>query len=73
MDEVVTGSPADAEESWEEIEKVLSLADMVFVVACIGNSTRTGAAPVVACLSKEAGKLTVGLQSNPLVLNQKPV
>lgn len=56
---------AAAEESWEEIGEVLSLADMVFVIACMGGGTGTGAAPAVACLSKEAGKLTVGIAVQP--------
>ncbi len=56
---------AAAEESWEEIGEVLSSADMVFVIACMGGGTGTGAASVVAYLSKEAGKLTVGVAARP--------
>lgn len=54
-----------AEESKEDIKKVLEGADMVFVTAGKGGGTGTGAAPVVAELAKEIGALTVGVVTRP--------
>ena len=38
---------------------------MVFVTAGMGGGTGTGAAPVIAKLSKELGALTVGVVTKP--------
>jgi cell division protein FtsZ len=54
-----------AEESVEEIRKILKGSDMVFVTAGLGGGTGTGAAPVVARISKELGALTVGVVTKP--------
>lgn len=54
-----------AQESREEILKVLKGADMVFVTAGMGGGTGTGAAPVVAECAKEVGALTVGVVTRP--------
>lgn len=54
-----------AEESYEEIKKVLDGADMVFVTAGMGGGTGTGAAPIVAQIAKELGILTVGVVTKP--------
>ncbi|MBI2891295.1 MAG: cell division protein FtsZ [Nitrospirae bacterium] len=54
-----------AQESREEIRKVLEGADMVFVTAGMGGGTGTGAAPVVASVAKEMGILTVGVVTRP--------
>ena len=54
-----------AEESKDEIIKVLEGADMVFVTAGMGGGTGTGAAPVIAQLAKEMGILTVGVVTKP--------
>ncbi|MBM7644271.1 cell division protein FtsZ [Scopulibacillus daqui] len=54
-----------AEESREQIEEALKGADMVFVTAGMGGGTGTGAAPVVAEISKELGALTVGVVTRP--------
>lgn len=54
-----------AEESKNEIMKVLEGADMVFITAGMGGGTGTGAAPVVAQLAKEAGALTVAVVTKP--------
>jgi len=40
-------------------------SDMIFVVAGMGGGTRSGAAPVVAEIAKEAGCLTVGIVTKP--------
>jgi len=54
-----------AEESKEQLEEVLQGADMVFVTAGMGGGTGTGAAPVIASISKELGALTVGVVTRP--------
>jgi len=54
-----------AEESREEIIKVLDKLDMVFITAGMGGGTGTGAAPVIAEIAKEAGALTVGVVTKP--------
>ncbi|MCX7801308.1 MAG: cell division protein FtsZ [Fimbriimonadales bacterium] len=56
---------AAAEETKNEIRKVLEGADMVFVTAGMGGGTGTGAAPVIADLAKEMGALTVGVVTKP--------
>jgi cell division protein FtsZ len=54
-----------AEESQEEIEEVLSNADMVFITCGMGGGTGTGAAPVVAELAKNRGILTIAVVTKP--------
>ena len=54
-----------ANESIEELKKILKGSDMVFVTAGLGGGTGTGAAPVVAKLSKELGALTVAVVTKP--------
>ena len=54
-----------AEESSEEIAAALKGADMVFVTCGMGGGTGTGAAPVIARVSKELGILTVGIVTIP--------
>ncbi len=60
-----------AEESIDEIKKILEDADMVFVTAGMGGGTGTGAAPVVARLAREAGALTVGIVTKPFSFEGK--
>ncbi len=54
-----------AQESTDEIQKALEGADMVVIAAGMGGGTGTGAAPVVAEISKKMGILTVGVVSRP--------
>ena len=54
-----------AEENVEDISKLLSGADMVFVTAGMGGGTGTGAAPIVAKIAKDMGILTVGVVTRP--------
>src|ERR671917_424168 len=55
-----------ANESRDEIKEALKGADMVFVTAGEGGGTGTGAAPVIAEVSKqEVGALTVGVVTKP--------
>ena len=56
---------AAAEENREEITDIVKGADMVFVTCGMGGGTGTGAAPIVAEISKELGILTVGIVTKP--------
>lgn len=53
-------------ESKEEIRELLSQnTKMVFITAGMGGGTGTGAAPVIAKISKDLGILTVGIVTSP--------
>src|SRR3989338_5754303 len=54
-----------AEETREEIQETLKGSDMVFITCGMGGGTGTGAAPVVAKISRELGALTVGVVTRP--------
>ena len=54
-----------AEESKNEVRKVLENSDMVFITAGMGGGTGTGAAPVVADMAREIGALTVAVVTRP--------
>src|SRR5581483_6084915 len=54
-----------AEEDYDELRQELRGADMVFVAAGEGGGTGSGAAPVVAKISRELGALTVGIVTTP--------
>lgn len=59
------------------LESKLAIADaiadahLVFVTAGMGGGTGTGAAPVVASIAKEAGKLTIGVVTKPFAFEGK--
>ncbi|MGD9909318.1 MAG: cell division protein FtsZ [Candidatus Izemoplasmatales bacterium] len=52
-------------ESEDEIRDLLADTDMVFITAGMGGGTGTGAAPVVARISREMGCLTIGIVTKP--------
>lgn len=54
-----------AEESLEQLKERLAGADMVFITAGMGGGTGTGAAPIVAEISKTSGALTIGVVTKP--------
>ena len=55
-----------AQESLADIEAILKKdTRMAFITAAMGGGTGTGAAPVIARLSKDMGILTVGIVSVP--------
>ena len=54
-----------AEESAEDIAKILEDIDMVFITAGMGGGTGTGGAPVIAKIAREMGILTVGVVTKP--------
>ena len=60
-----------AEESSEELAAAIKGADMVFVTCGMGGGTGTGAAPVVAKISKDQGILTVGVVTKPFKFEAK--
>src|SRR5579872_5119068 len=52
-------------ENTDRLVEILQDAEMVFVTAGLGGGTGTGAAPVIANLSKELGALTVAVVTKP--------
>jgi cell division protein FtsZ len=58
---------AAAEETLEEIDRLLEGVHMVFIAAGMGGGTGTGAAPVIAKAAREKGVLTVGVVTKPFL------
>jgi cell division protein FtsZ len=56
---------AAALEDYDHLKSLLKGADMVFIAAGAGGGTGTGAAPIVARISREVGALTVGIVTKP--------
>lgn len=56
---------ASAEETKNEVRKVVEGSDMVFITAGMGGGTGTGAAPVIADLARELGAVTVAIVTRP--------
>jgi len=54
-----------AQESKNEIREILKDADLIFVTCGLGGGTGTGAAPVVAEISKNLGALTITVVTKP--------
>lgn len=54
-----------ANESKDEIQDVLKGSDMVFICAGLGGGTGSGAAPIIAEISRDVGALTVGVVTKP--------
>lgn len=54
-----------AEESYEEIKKAITGADLLFLVGGMGGGTGTGALPVVAKAAREMGILTMAIVTKP--------
>jgi len=52
-------------EEYDEIKALLKGADMVFIATGAGGGTGTGAAPIVARISREVKALTVGICTKP--------
>src|SRR5690606_19387498 len=59
------------EESRDEVAKVLEGADLVFVTAGMGGGTGTGAAPLIANMSREMGALTIAIVTKPFLFEGK--
>ncbi len=56
---------ASAEESKEDLKKVLGGADLVFLTAGMGGGTGTGASPIIASIAKDMNILTVAVVTKP--------
>ena len=54
-----------AQENKDEISEALKGSDMVFITAGLGGGTGTGAAPVIAEISRDLGALTIGVVTKP--------
>ncbi len=54
-----------AEESKDELRKVIEGADLLFITAGMGGGTGTGASPIIASIAKELGILTVAVVTKP--------
>jgi cell division protein FtsZ len=55
------------EENRDEVARILSGADMVFVTCGMGGGTGTGAAPIISQIAREVGALTVGIVTRPFL------
>jgi cell division protein FtsZ len=56
---------AAAMEDYDRVKALLKGSDMIFITAGAGGGTGTGAAPVVARISRELGALTVAIVTKP--------
>ncbi|MBD0283342.1 MAG: cell division protein FtsZ [Thermoleophilaceae bacterium] len=56
---------AAAHEDYDLLKGALKGSDMVFITAGAGGGTGTGAAPIIARISRELGALTVGVVTKP--------
>lgn len=70
------GNPdVGCEEARKNIDDIRALlsdgTQMVFVTACMGGGTGTGAAPVVAGIAKSMGLLTVGIVTIPFYFEKR--
>ena len=61
-----------AEESRLARSEAIKDADLVFITAGMGGGTGTGAAPVIASIAKEMGKLTVAVVTKPFAFEGRP-
>lgn len=57
--------------AYDEIKTMLKGSDMVFITSGEGGGTGTGAAPVVAEISRSLGALTIGVVSRPFAFEGK--
>ena len=56
---------AAIESDRDYLAKLVSEADLVFVIAGMGGGTGTGAAPVIAEIARNSGALTIGVVTKP--------
>lgn len=54
-----------AEEDQDDLEKMVSGADMIFITCGLGGGTGTGASPIIAEMAKKNGALTVAVVTRP--------
>ncbi len=60
-----------AEESVEDISKILRGADMVFITCGFGGGTATGSAAQIADIAKDSGALTIAVITKPFSFEGK--
>ena len=60
-----------AEEEYETIKNTLQGADLIFITSGMGGGTGTGAAPIIAKISKEIGALTIAVVSKPFTYEMR--
>ena len=60
-----------AEESKDDVKKLLQGSDLVFITAGMGGGTGTGAAPIIAEIAKETGALTIAVVTKPFSFEGK--
>lgn len=60
-----------AEESRDDIKKLLAGSDLIFITAGMGGGTGTGAAPIIAEIARESGALTVAVVTKPFYFEGK--
>lgn len=56
-----------AEESREDIKRIIKEADLLFIAAGMGGGTGTGATPIIAQMAREMGILTIGIVNRPFI------
>lgn len=54
-----------ADESREDLKKLLQGSDIVFIAAGMGGGTGTGAAPVIAKIARDCGALVISIVTRP--------
>ncbi len=54
-----------ANEQKDDIKQFIEGSDMIFITAGMGGGTGTGAAPVIAKIAKDMGKLTIAVVTTP--------
>jgi cell division protein FtsZ len=54
-----------AQESFEEIEKLIAGSGLVFIAAGLGGGTGTGSSPIIAKLARNIGALTLSVVTTP--------
>lgn len=60
------------EEDRDKVAKQLQDSDLIFITAGMGGGTGTGAAPTVAEIARDQGALTVGIVTEPFLMEGGP-
>ena len=60
------------EEDRDKVSKQLQDSDLIFITAGMGGGTGTGAAPTVAEIARDQGALTVGIVTEPFLMEGGP-
>ena len=60
------------EEDKDKVSKQLQDSDLIFITAGMGGGTGTGVAPIVAEIARDQGALTVGIVTEPFLMEGSP-